>query len=74
MEKNPKLFSFSKDDARSVVGNPIVDRCRYQSRRPCFHNGHCSIFRCETCCVEVCFLHLNPSGWFQRRKFREVVF
>jgi hypothetical protein len=72
MEKN--LFSFSKHVAGSVGSSPIIDRCRYQPNRPCFHGGHCGIFYYATCNVECCFLHLRPSARFQRRKLSEVGF
>lgn len=72
MEKN--LFSFKHVASVSDVGNSVTVRlCRFQSNRPCYHDGHCGIFCCSTGNVECCFLHLRPLARFQRRKFMSEV-
>jgi len=74
LEKCIKPYSFRKHEFSVLVsGNSVPDwfYCRYRNI-PCSRGCHCSIFECCSGNVSVCGFHLNPLGWFKRRKFSEV--
>jgi hypothetical protein len=66
------VFSLSKHVVSAFIGNSAIvwDYCKYRNI-PCSRGCHCSIFDCCSGNVSVCVLHLNPLGWFKRRKFSE---
>jgi hypothetical protein len=71
VEPSNSVFSNKYIDFFSVSVTSTIVKCRYHFNRPCFHGGHCGIFCYATCNIECCYLHLNPLGFFQRRKFSE---